>query len=127
VFLIALSGRKQRLGDLAAGTVVIRERSVLPPAELDKEIEQLASEEFVFTAEQLAPCFPNGRHILRSFFQRYRELEENPRQQLACRLALEFLGKTAYQLKAPITEHRRSAAFLASLYRDMEKLKQHGR
>jgi uncharacterized RDD family membrane protein YckC len=125
--LMVGTARKQRLGDLAAGTVVIRERVLNAPADLSKEVERLASHDFVFTAEQLAPCYPEGRHILRSFFQRYPELQSEPREQLACRLAGEFAGKTTYPLEVPVTSPRRALTFLASLYRDLERLKQHGR
>lgn len=125
--LVLLTPRGQRLGDLAAGTLVIRERALQPPADLGGFIERLAIPEFAFTAEQLTACAPNGRYILRSFFQRYHQLEERPRHRLAYRLAREFLGKTAYPLSAPITDGPRAVAFLASLYRDIEKLAQHGR
>src|SRR5438128_2730313 len=43
--LVLLSGRGQRLGDMAAGTIVIRERALAPPGEVDPQIEQFASDE----------------------------------------------------------------------------------
>jgi uncharacterized RDD family membrane protein YckC len=125
--LVLLTERRQRLGDLAAGTLVIRERALEPPADLSMQIAKVASEEFVFTADQLSACTGDDRHILRSFFQRYHQLESSPRRKLACRLAEEFLQKTGYPLTEPLRGGSEAEAFLASLYRDIEKLAEHGR
>jgi uncharacterized RDD family membrane protein YckC len=125
--LVLLTTRKQRLGDLAAGTIVIRERVLEAPPDLVQEIERLASVEIQFTAEQLGPCLADGRQILREFFVRYEKLAPDPRRQLTCRLAGEFLNKTAYRATSSVTEPQRALTFLASLYRDLEKLKKHGR
>jgi uncharacterized RDD family membrane protein YckC len=126
-FLVLLTPRHQRLGDMAAGTIVVRERALEAPPDLTGSIDRLASQEFTFTAEQLKPCFPDGRHILRSFFQRYEELDRPARHQLATRLANEFVRKTGYPLSKPLAGGARAEAFLASLYRDIESLNQHGR
>jgi hypothetical protein len=64
---------------------------------------------------------------LRSFFQRYAEMEGGARLQLARRLAEEFARKTATALPEPGLAGRQSLVFLASLYRDMENLVRHGR
>jgi uncharacterized RDD family membrane protein YckC len=126
--LIALLNRRgQRLGDMAAGTIVIRERTVQPPAELDGQIKSLALEGVAFTAEQVNACSPGDRHILRSFFQRYEEMEEQPRYQLAERLREAFLKKMPSQPAAAIVEEARAEAFLATLYRDLESWAKHGR
>jgi hypothetical protein len=125
--LVLLTARHQRHGDLAAGTLVIRERVADVPADVSKRIDELTSNEFAFTAEQLAPCLPEGRHILRSFFQRYGELERDARRQLALRLAEEYARKTATVLPAHGLTGRQALVFLASLYRDMENLVRHGR
>jgi uncharacterized RDD family membrane protein YckC len=125
--LVLLTQRHQRLGDLAAGTVVIRERALEAPADVTKEVEQLASPEVTFTAEQLAACFPNGRQILRSFFQRYHQLDDRPRHQLALRLAGEFLRKTTHPFGGAVLDGPMAETFLASLHRDLEKLVQHNR
>jgi uncharacterized RDD family membrane protein YckC len=125
--LVLLTARHQRLGDLAAGTIVIRERVSDVPADVSKRIDDLASSEFAFTAEQITPCLPQGRHILRSFFQRYAEMEGGARLQLARRLAEEYAHKTATALPAPGLTGRGALVFLASLYRDMENLVRHGR
>lgn len=126
--LIAMvSPRGQRLGDVAAGTLVIRERALRPPAELEKEMERLASNDFVFTADQLAACAGGDRHVLRSFLQRYGEMEAHSRHQLATRLAQTLSQRMAYQPSIPISDGCRAEAFLASLYRDLEKWVRHGR
>jgi uncharacterized RDD family membrane protein YckC len=126
-FLVLLTPRRQRFGDLAAGTIVIRERSLGAPADPTGVIDRLASVEFLFTADQLVSCLPDGRHILRSFFQRYHELEPAARQELALRLAGQFFRKTGYHPGSPVSDGSRAEVFLASLCRDLESLKQHGR
>src|SRR5690349_2967305 len=109
--LVMVSRRGQRLGDMAAGTVVIRERAVRPPADLERTLEPLASDEFTLTADQLGACSPEDRYILRSFFQRCDEMEVGPREQLALRLTEAFLQKLAYQPAAPIEEGFRTEVF----------------
>jgi uncharacterized RDD family membrane protein YckC len=124
-FLVLLTSRHQRLGDMAAGTLVIRERLVEAPRDLTPVIEKIASPEFAFTEEQLGLCLPDGRFILRSFFERYQQMESDARARLVNRLASDFLSKTKYQLAAPLANWRAEIIFLASLYRDLERLKQH--
>jgi uncharacterized RDD family membrane protein YckC len=125
--LVLLSARAQRLGDLAAGTIVIRERTPELPGEPLTEVGKWATEDIAFTAERLVACTPEDRYILRSFFQRFRRLEPRPRRLLALRLARAYAQKTAYTLPAPLTDGKTATAFLASLYRDLEKLAQQDR
>lgn len=64
--LILLTPNRQRLGDLAAGTIIVRERVVRTgPGEVEHLIEH-ASEEFAFTAEQLAAVTAADIAIVRS-------------------------------------------------------------
>ena len=114
--LILITPRGQRLGDLAAGTIVVRERAARPPTDLREEIERLASSDIAFTPEQLAACTLSDRHVLRSFFQRYGEMDAEARDLLARRLANTFLDKLACDLPYLL----RAESFLASLCRDLE-------
>jgi uncharacterized RDD family membrane protein YckC len=125
--LILLSSRRQRLGDLAAGTVVIRERSVGMPDDMGQVVEKYASDEFVFTAEQISTCGPNDRHVLRSYFQRCHEMENGSRRRLARQLVKTFCTKTGFQPDEPIDDGHTAEAFLASLYRDLDNWKRQGR
>jgi uncharacterized RDD family membrane protein YckC len=120
--LILLTRRHQRLGDLAAGTMVIRERA---PALLEHDdlVEELASDQYVFTPEQLSTCTPADRQVLRAFFQRYDELKADARFNVAERLAKLFLGKTGFQVSAEFDDE----CFLASLQRDLESWLRQGR
>jgi hypothetical protein len=122
-----VSPRGQRLGDMAAGTIVIRERAVQPPAEMDEKTRKLASDEFHFTAEQLNACSGNDRYILRCYFQRSDEMNLDPREQLALRLTDSFLQKLAYQPAVPVDDIYRAETFLASLYRDLDNWAKHDR
>lgn len=126
-FIALLNTRGQRLGDMAAGTVVVRERAMKPPVHVDWQIQQFSLEEFVFTSEQLSSCTPADRHILRSFFQRYDELSTQPRAQLAFNLVDTFMNKISYEPNPPIMDSVRAAGFLASLYRDLENWAKHAR
>jgi hypothetical protein len=119
--MVLLTPRRQRLGDLAAGTLVIRERVAGAPGEVALEIDRFASDEFTFTPDQLSACSPADRSVLRAFFLRYQEMERGPRLDLAYRLSQIFLEKTAYPLASPLAGIRGMVTFLACLYRDMEK------
>ena len=125
-FLIMLNKRGQRLGDMAAGTIVVRERALAPPIEMDKMIAELATEEFAFNSEHLGSCTPDDRNILRSFFLRYREMQRHARVRLLRTLLHTFLDRTKYQAAVPIADSQRAAAFLASLYRDLQAYASHG-
>jgi hypothetical protein len=125
--LVLLSQRGQRLGDLAAGTIVIRERTPELPGDPAKEVNRWASEDITFTAERLGGCSAQDRYILRAFFQRFRGLDPRPRRQLAIRLAGAYARKTESSLPEPRADGKAATAFLASLYRDLEKLAQHER
>lgn len=124
--IMLLSPRGQRLGDLAAGTIVIRERAVRTPVDLDREIGDRADEAFSFTSQQLSACSPEDRHILRSYFLRCATMQPKPRHDLACRLADTFQTKIAYETQEPIVSSPRAEAFLASLYQNLEKWARHG-
>ncbi len=126
-FLVMINSRGQRLGDMAAGTIVVRERAIQPPPALNKTIQQLTSDEFHFTPEQVRACSAEDRFLIRSFFQRAEKMEEGPREQLALRLAHAFVQKLAYQPAAPIEDDIRAESFLASLYRDLENWIEHDR
>jgi uncharacterized RDD family membrane protein YckC len=118
--VVLLNARGQRLGDMAAGTLVVRERALEVPVDPLKQLSELASDEFALTGEQLAACSPQDRHILRSFFQRFREMEPRARHLLALRLADQFTQKMAYQPRHDILDGPSAQSFLATLYRDLE-------
>jgi hypothetical protein len=125
--VILLNRRRQRLGDMAAGTVVIRERVVEMPGDVPKRVEELASDTFTFDADHVQACAPGDRHLLRSFFARYDQMEPRPRDELACRLARLFCAKTGYQPPTKLTSPAVAEEFLASLYRDLDGWARHGR
>jgi uncharacterized RDD family membrane protein YckC len=122
--LVLITKRGQRLGDLAAGTIVTRERAVCAPKELHEEVEGMAAPEILFTSAQLAACHPEGRHILRAFFERQSQMDEFARQTLARRLAKEFMRKASISI-SPSLDDRQTVPFLAALYRDLERYGQH--
>lgn len=115
--LIQLSSRKQRLGDLAAGTIVVRERSLGAPTETAPLVESLAKQNLAFTTDQLRRCSPGDRQILRSFLDRSGQMAPEDWHRLAQRLSAQFAEKTASEM--PIATADDAAAFLASLYRDL--------
>ena len=117
--LVLLTGRRQRLGDLAAGTIVIRERVLTAPAEMEEVVRQWAAEEYQFTARHLEGCARDDRHVLCSFLARQDRMDAQGRDRLAHRLAALYLRKTSYQPPRPIQGGDEATAFLASLYRDL--------
>jgi uncharacterized RDD family membrane protein YckC len=123
--IILLNQRGQRLGDMAAGTIVIRERSLGPPRDISDQVEHHASPEITFTGEQLQTCGGDDRYILRSFFERRRELSRRVSNELGCRLAATYCRKTGYPVEGPIHDHEWAVAFLASLYRDLRQWARH--
>jgi uncharacterized RDD family membrane protein YckC len=125
--LILLSSRRQRLGDLAAGTIVIRERTAGLPGDMVQVVEKYASDEFVFTAEQISACTLSDRHVLRSYFQRHLDMEMGSRRRLARQLVKTFCTKSGYQPEVPIDDGHTAEAFLASLYRDLDNWARQGR
>lgn len=122
-----LTARRQRLGDLAAGTLVIRERALTAPAELAEVIAAYASEEIAFTPEQVQACSPADRHILRSYFNRVGEMDKRSRRQLGRRLAKLFAEKISYEPNGDLADPTAAETFLASLYRDLDNWARHGR
>lgn len=124
--LILLTPRRQRLGDLAAGTVVVRERVVALDPDLGPWLEYYASDQFRFTGGQLAAVQPADRTVLREFLQRYDGLERRSRWRLAERMAAGYVKKTGYPLTAGELQMDDAVAFLASLLRDIEEARRHG-
>jgi uncharacterized RDD family membrane protein YckC len=124
--IVLLTPRRQRLGDLAAGTIVVRERTLAAPAETAEVVQRIASEEYAFTAQHLAGCSANDRNILRSFLQRLETMEADSRARLALQLANTFLQKTGYQPAQPIHSGEQATVFLASLLRDLEEQSRRG-
>jgi uncharacterized RDD family membrane protein YckC len=119
--LIALTPRRQRLGDLAAGTIVIRERALGAPTDVAETLAALARDEYRFTAGHLARCTPADRQVLRSFLQRWPIMEPDSRATLARRIAQLLLDKTGFEPVRAIESGQRAAEFLASLFRDLEE------
>jgi uncharacterized RDD family membrane protein YckC len=119
--LVLLTPKRQRLGDLAAGTIVIRERVAAAPTETDAVVADLASPDYAFTARHLAACGPNERHVLRSFLRRLDTMDEAATDRLASRLAATFVEKMSYQPPRPLHDGYEATVFLASLYRDLQE------
>jgi hypothetical protein len=118
---VLLTPKRQRLGDLAAGTIVIRERVAAAPAETEAVVADIASPDYAFTARQLAACSPNDRHVLRSFLRRLETLEQEASDRLASRLAATFVEKMSYEPPRPLHDGWEATVFLASLYRDLQE------
>jgi uncharacterized membrane protein SpoIIM required for sporulation len=110
--LVALHPRAKRLGDLVAGTVVVRDRPAEaafaaprePEPERSTEVPQLTDEEF---------------RVLREFDARARTLPPDSRERLAARLAERFAARQPHR---PETD----TAFLRELY-EAEAARRRGR
>jgi uncharacterized RDD family membrane protein YckC len=123
--LIALTEKRQRLGDMAAGTVIIRERKQGSPARTEKMIEQFASAEITFSAAQLTRCTAEDRRILRSFVQRLFQMPPTARFKLAARL-VESMQKRMEMPPAGVMNGPANIAWLCSLLRDIDRKSERG-
>jgi uncharacterized RDD family membrane protein YckC len=118
--VMMLNGRAQRLGDLAAGTIVIRDRKDELPDDVDRHIERWESKDFVFSPASLERCSPEDLHVLFSFFSRFSTLDVTRRHQLADKLCDIYMDKLDYHPESPIRTRGDVLAFLASLHRNLQ-------
>jgi uncharacterized RDD family membrane protein YckC len=118
--LMMLNKHAQRFGDMAADTIVVREREDALLAERPALIEKLATTVYSFSREQLRRLTPTDRHVLESYFARRDGMARAAREQLSRRLLATFLAKTG----CPPTDHldENAEAFLAALCRDLTLL-----
>jgi len=118
--IILLNPRRQRLGDLAAGTIVVRERVEEHGKEPEDSILEYASRKYSFTNIQLAKLTTTDRIVLREFLRRCDDMEGFNGPRLARRLAKRYVAKTGYPRDGKKFRTGASARkFLASLLRDM--------
>ncbi len=115
--LTLLSKHAQRLGDMAADTVVIREREEVAHIERPAAIDQLATTAYTFSPEQLSRLTPTDRHVLESYFSRRPTMGWRVREDLSRKLLDTFLTKTGFPPGDDLDED--PEAFLASLCRDL--------
>ncbi|QDU22872.1 RDD family protein [Urbifossiella limnaea] len=123
--LVLLTTNRQRLGDLAAGTVVIRERYAADAPDSAEELLEYATADVAFTPAQLATLAPDDRAVIRAFLQRYPDMDRAGRERLAVRMAARFHRTTGYAAARP-PDDGEARAFLASLLRDLEQYRRHG-
>ena len=119
--LILLTANRQRLGDLAAGTIVVRERAAGAGPETADELLEYASKEYAFTPTQLSALAPADRGLIRSFLQRFRQMVPRGRERLAFRMVDRLIEKMEYRLRSEIVDDNEARTFLASLLRDYEE------
>jgi uncharacterized RDD family membrane protein YckC len=124
--IAAVNTRGQRLGDMAAGTVVIRERAGEVTDDLEPRILEQAAPEIAFGPQELAKCNAADLNVLLSFFARTEKMDPFAARQLAGKLRDTFAGRIGYQppTGAPLSPAR-SLSFLAALYRDLKALHRH--
>ncbi|HEY2784315.1 MAG TPA: RDD family protein, partial [Fimbriiglobus sp.] len=123
--LILLTPNRQRLGDLAAGTIVVRERAVQLRPEIQSELGELATAEITFTPSQLTALTAADRNLLREFLQRYRGMERSSRIRLASKMRAKYIDKLDYSATANLLDEYTPVEFLASLLRDYEEFRRH--
>jgi len=118
--VMIFNSRAQRLGDMAAGTLVMRERRDEAPDNVARHIRRLASDDYVFRQDCLDRCDPNDTNVLHSFFARYFGMERRERRRLRERLCDIFLHKVRYLRSDWMNSPRTARSFLASLYRNLK-------
>ena len=112
--LVALHPKGQRLGDMAAGTVVVRDR----PQEAAKEIvtSPEGAQQLALEALELEDA---EYHLLRRFHQRLPSLDEGVRQRVAHQLTARLADRYPIRDSDDFT-------FLAELYRQETTRREHG-
>jgi uncharacterized RDD family membrane protein YckC len=122
---ILLTANRQRLGDLAAGTVVVRERYAGDAPDAGEELLEHADPDVRFKPDELAALEPTDRTVIRSFLQRYHDMGRAGRERLGVRMAAGYCRKTGYPGRPP-EDGGEARAFLAALLRDLEQYRRHG-
>ncbi len=114
VISMILSKRSQRLGDLAAGTIVVRERSMPVPVPLVLAPSEWRSH----TAELVDSSGLTEREygLVRSFLERRASMDESARRSLAAKLADAFRARLGPG--PPGTDPETYLAALAQAYRN---------
>jgi len=123
--VMLLNKRARRLGDFAAGTLVIHVRKGALVDQVETKILATAGAEFVFLPEQLARCNAQDLHILYSFFTRINDLNREERFRLGLRLLDALRERIGYDPSRTIAEDGNTEAFLAALYRDLKAFRKH--
>ncbi|WP_439623964.1 RDD family protein [Gemmata sp.] len=123
--LVLLTEKRQRLGDVAAGTIVVRERADPSAPEPIDELTAHATPDYAFTPAQLAALTRGDGDVLREFLRRFLEMEYQSRNQLTERMLRLFRDKTGHPAAADL-DWEQARAFLASLLRDLEEFRRNG-
>ncbi len=123
--LVLTTANRQRLGDLAAGTVVVRERHAGDAPDSGDELIEGAAADVRFKPAELAALEPTDRAVIRSFLQRYDDMDRRGRERLARRMAAGYRRKTGHAGRPPEDDDE-ARAFLAALLRDLEQYRRHG-
>ena len=119
--LILLTDRQQRLGDMAAGTIVIRERVESPRSRpVEGPDRACFAGRTLSPPRQLATLTATDRNLLREFLRRHEGMDERNWERLALKMAAKYREKTASKSVIEIADGTRARAFLASLLRDLE-------
>lgn len=112
-FLIALSRREQRLGDLVAGTLVIQEVRPLTTAAfpVSEAAKQLAGQ--LVQQADLSQLRPDDFAVIREYLQRRRVMNLGARQRLSLNLARQARKAIALEHVPPGTS---AETFLEAIY-----------
>ena len=111
---------------MAAGTIIVRERSVDLGADPTEELIEYASDEHTFTRTQLAKLTSADRTVIREFLRRYDSMKRMSAARLALTLAKKLVKKMGPPVQEPFEYGSDARRFLASLLRDLEALRRHG-
>ena len=103
LFVMFLSSRSQRIGDYAAGTLVIVEKRRNVPMDRDR-LRSTPKLNLPDLELHISALEPQQYQLIRKFLQRREELEESHRRELARFLVQRLLKKWGISLSPDITE-----------------------
>ena len=117
---VMLSPKAQRLGDIAGGTIVIRERTI-DPSELGAELVVNANVEagFRFTGDEIRRVGEVERRLIRRTLRRVEPLSERAARPLIARTVAAISGRIERSEPIPAGLERQ---FLAALVQASERL-----
>jgi uncharacterized RDD family membrane protein YckC len=101
VLSVLASPRDQRLGDMAAGTIVVRERSASAPAAVAVMVEP-PGRPHLLAALSLSPLSDGQYRVLRGFLQRAPSLSPEARAQIGWRLSQAVSDTTGVERPADL-------------------------
>jgi uncharacterized RDD family membrane protein YckC len=122
--LCLLNNRGQRLGDMAAGSLVVRDQEMVKVSAVIPVITSYTAPVAQFSREQLALFTMQDKHVLESYLQRFDTLDKEAKKRLTEKLYLLFTQKlNSDQPVQDLHETEERFDFLLGLHQSLQIVK----